>query len=149
MIYGLLLSTARKPRCCFCRSSCVSPFSLPALPSIAHMADRELEHMAELENWSWRHWNAMKSISAAEVTYCKSATFPFYNHYCLFYIYIVNVIQRLSLFSFCGDCNFQWLLFAVWTVYLSHPIEWAHAVVICRLHGTRVVILCALLCLTC
>ena len=52
-------------------------------------------------------------------------------------------------FLFFGDCNFQWLLFAVWTVYLSHPIECAHAVVICRLHGTRIVILCALLCLTC
>ena len=76
----------------------------------------------------------MKSISAAEVTYCKSVTFPFFEHCCLF---------------FFGDCNFQWLLFAVWTVYLSHPIECAHAVVICRLHGTRIVILCALLCLTC
>ena len=61
----------------------------------------------------------------------------------------VPLFRPLLFVFFFGDCNFQWLLFAVWTVYLSHPIECAHAVVICRLHGTRVVILCALLCLTC
>eukprot|EP00976_Prorocentrum_cordatum_P004676 91589-Prorocentrum_minimum.AAC.1 len=60
------------PRCCFCRYSRASPFSLLALPSVARITDRELNHMAKLENWSWRNWSwrrwsAMRSISAAAV----------------------------------------------------------------------------------
>ena len=109
-------------------------------PQLAAL-ERKEEHLRCIalrvwRSWSWRSRSWQRWGGAPPLQPCaRQLRSPFSGH--------------CYLFSFFGDCNFQWLLFAVWTVYLSHPIECAHAVVICRLHGTRIVILCALLCLTC